>query len=206
MTQVSPTTPPPPYTSQFTFPKKHIITNTLVSLSLSHSVSLSPLKNLSSPNKQITKILESTDTALGLPSSCPTRLHTCPSSFFFFFFWKKWGTWLDATWSQPKKKKKKKWKPETHLSRWLISSPPLLSWSPPLSSSSSSQVISSLFFLLSFDLFFFFFFFFFFSLSSDLFSSRISPFALFTWFVRVCVYIFILHLSSPPTHTWIASF
>ena len=104
MTHVSPTTPPPPYTSQFTFPKKHIITNTLVSFTESLCVSLPSQKSLF-PNKQITKILESTDMALGLPSSCPTRLHACPSSF-FFFSWKKWGTWLDATWSQPKKQMK----------------------------------------------------------------------------------------------------
>ena len=75
---------PPPHTSQFTFPKKHIITNTLVSFTESLCVSLPSQKSLF-PNKQITKILESTDMALGLPSSCPTRLHACPSSFFFFF-------------------------------------------------------------------------------------------------------------------------
>ena len=146
---------PPPHTSQFTFPKKHIITNTLVSFTESLCVSLPSQKSLF-PNKQITKILESTDMALGLPSSCPTRLHACPSSFFFFFEKNEGHGWMQHGLSQ-----KNKWKPETHLSRWLISSLPLLSWSPPLSSSSSSQVISSLFFLLSFDLFFFFFFFFF---------------------------------------------
>ena len=147
MTHVSPTTPPP-HTSQFTFPKKHIITNTLVSFTESLCVSLPSQKSLF-PNKQITKILESTDMALGLPSSCPTRLHACPSSFFFFFL-KKMRDMAGCNMVSAKKTNENlkhtshaDWSPPFPFSHDLLPCLLLLPlrWSPP--SSSSSHSISS---------------------------------------------------------------